>query len=476
MSIVHAGSTVTTSNSITIGDAPLSSATFTGTLPTNKFENQAIGAITGIASFVDTGDQDAVSDYTATINWGDSSTSAGTVVLGTPGVGSTLTVNAPTHTYTEEGTYTITVSIVHAGSTVTTSNSITILDPAINSAVFTGTLPTGKFEGQAIGTISRIATFVDPGDIDPTSEYLTTINWGDSTTSAGSVVLGTGADAGKLVVNAPTHTYSEEGSYTISVTITQGGATITATSSSPIAIADLALTSLTTSTLPTGKTENNVAITSGFVIATFTDPGDQDALSAYSAVINWGDGTTSLGTVNSLGSGNYNVTSPAKTYTEGTGTGTYTVNVTLQHDSLVQTTPNQTIAIADATIVNTSLTGTYTVTLASGGTFGVPPFTTNGPRTIATFTDNNPNAVASDFSYSINWGTGASHITGTPSYTFVKLGSTASASTWKLQVTGLTFNAKGTYSPIVTVTDVHGNGTSSYTFTVAVNKFKFTVN
>ena len=342
--------------------------------------------------------------------------------------------------------------------------------------MFTGTLPTGKFEGQAIGTISRIATFVDPGDIDPTSEYLTTINWGDSTTSAGSVVLGTGADAGKLVVNAPTHTYSEEGSYTISVTITQGGATITATSSSPIAIADLALTSLTTSTLPTGKTENNVAITSGFVIATFTDPGDQDALSAYSAVINWGDGTTSLGTVNSLGSGNYNVTSPAKTYTEGTGTGTYTVNVTLQHDSLVQTTPNQTIAIADATIVNTSLTGTYTVTLASGGTFGVPPFTTNGPRTIATFTDNNPNAVASDFSYSINWGTGASHITGTPSYTFVKLGSTASASTWKLQVTGLTFNAKGTYSPIVTVTDVHGNGTSSYTFTVAVNKFKFTVN
>ena len=44
-----------------------------------------------------------IGDFTATVNWGDSATSAGTVVsLGS----GNYRVDAPSHTYVEEGPYT----------------------------------------------------------------------------------------------------------------------------------------------------------------------------------------------------------------------------------------------------------------------------------------------------------------------------------------------------------------------------------
>src|SRR5260370_30670094 len=79
-----------------------------------------------------------------------------------------------------------------------------------------------------------------------------------------------------------------------------------------ITSAEQQLTTLATATLPTGKLEGaGIGAISG--IATFTDPagvGVETAAGDFMATINWGDTTTSTGTVVSLGSGNYRLDAP----------------------------------------------------------------------------------------------------------------------------------------------------------------------
>src|SRR5260370_41079544 len=80
------------------------------TLPAAGQEGAAIGAISGIATFTDPAGAEVVGDYTATINWGDGSTDTGTVVNSG---GNTFRVDAPDHTYAEEGSYTVNVTLKH---------------------------------------------------------------------------------------------------------------------------------------------------------------------------------------------------------------------------------------------------------------------------------------------------------------------------------------------------------------------------
>src|SRR5207249_3549397 len=102
-------------------------------LPPTGLEGAAVPAITGIATFTDpagVGVETPAGDFTATINWGDTTTDAGTVVsLG----GGNYRVDAPSHTYVEEGTYTVNVTLKHdALAAVTTPNqTIAIADQQI---------------------------------------------------------------------------------------------------------------------------------------------------------------------------------------------------------------------------------------------------------------------------------------------------------------------------------------------------------
>lgn len=458
----YANAASTSKVTFNISQLALTNPTFTNSVPTNIYENDPVGSINAIASFVDPGYQDPLNEYSAVINWGDSTTSAGTVVVGTAsitGYGSTFNVNAPSHTYAEEGPYNITVTIVHGSSSVQASGSITILDKPLANAVFTGVLPSGVNEGQATGAINRLATFVDTGDIDPTSEYVAVINWGDSTTSAGTVTVGTGGDAGKLVVNTTGHTYALYGSYTISVTIDHNGSIVSASSPSPIVIVDPPLTNLATNTMPTGLYETQS--TGALNVATFSDPGSADPLSSYVATINWGDSTTSAGTVVSLGSGNFKVTSSGHTYNSP---GTFAVNVTLTHNALSpQTTPSKNIVITDAPIVDTTQSAQYSKVK-----------NTNFTAVIATWNDYNPNAAVGDFQKTITWGTANVVVT------FANITKTGSGTdingkpyvTFSLSVL-VKFTASGQFTPTVVITDPETPISASNTFTST--KVKFTI-
>ena len=79
-------------------------------------------------------------------------------------------------------------------------------------------------EGVTTGTV---ATFTDANPNATASDFTATINWGDGTTTTGTVVAQNG---GGFAVDG-THTYADEGKYTVDVTINDvGGSTASATS------------------------------------------------------------------------------------------------------------------------------------------------------------------------------------------------------------------------------------------------------
>jgi hypothetical protein len=224
------GATATVNFSVTFTDLQVTNLA-TGALPAGKLEGAGIGAITGIATFTDPAGPESVSDYTATIHWGDSTTSTGTVVFVS---GNNFRVDAPSHTYAEEGTYTVFVTLKHdlLASVNTPSKTITIADASLTgySKTLTGT------HGVPLTNVV-VASFTDADPGGTRTDYTATINWGDGHTSSGtSVAIVYNSSTGRFDVQG-SHTYATSGNFKIIVTITDsGGSTVTVTD--PITIAD----------------------------------------------------------------------------------------------------------------------------------------------------------------------------------------------------------------------------------------------
>ena len=64
----------------------------------------------------------------------------------------------------------------------------------------------------------QVATFTHANAVEPTSAFKATINWGDNTTSAGTITL-----SGTTYTVTGSHTYSSNGSHLISTTVTETG-------------------------------------------------------------------------------------------------------------------------------------------------------------------------------------------------------------------------------------------------------------
>src|SRR5262249_56903406 len=118
----------------------------------------------------------------ATIAWGDNTTDTGTVV--SDGGGS-YHVTAPAHTYAEEGSFTLTVTVTHdLLPPVSGTATVSVADQQITGLV-AANLPATGLEGAALGAITAIATFTDPGGAEAVGDYAATVTWGDGTTPAG---------------------------------------------------------------------------------------------------------------------------------------------------------------------------------------------------------------------------------------------------------------------------------------------------
>jgi hypothetical protein len=299
---------------VSVADAPLSSLTISAIQAT---EGKGTGTLR-VATFHDANLAAPAADFTATITWGDGTT---TTVSGASGgivalSNGNFAVDAG-HTYAEEGNFTLAVQVRDdGGASASAARRLSVADAALASL---GLVNPHATEGKGTGTFT-VATFIDHNAAAAATDFTAVVRWGDGTTStvtgSGIVALG----GGRFAVLA-SHTYTESGSYTLSVqALDDGGASLAA--SLTLSVADAALASLSV---------QNPHATAGhgtgtFTVATFHDNNLAAPTTDFTAVITWGDGTTTTvpsADVVSLGNGNFAVRSD---HTYATA-GTYTLSV-----------------------------------------------------------------------------------------------------------------------------------------------------
>ncbi len=259
-----------------------------------------------VATATDADPNSTAAEYTASIDWGDGSSSAGTVSGPT---GGPFDISG-SHTYADEGTYAVTVTITDIDTPTnndTTTSTANVADAPLTAGTLT--LSNGV---EGVTPVNASFDFTDANPGGTTADFTATIDWGDGTTSAGVVAGGAGS------FNASgSHTYAEEGTYTVTVTVVDdGGSTTSASGSVTVADAPLAATCAAAPVSPqsfSAKTAN------------FTDADPNGTVSDYTATINWGDASSSSGTVAGPNGGPFSV-SGSHTYTS---TGVFTITTTI---------------------------------------------------------------------------------------------------------------------------------------------------
>lgn len=325
-----------------------------------------------VATFTDANTNRLLTDYSATINWGDGTITTG-IILPDGSGGFSVT---GTHSYGDEGTENVSVAISDPGSTITVASTAQISDLDTLSATAS---PVSGSEAAAFS--GAVATFSDTLPNTPASDFAATIDWGDGTVTAGAVT----ATAGIFTISG-SHTYLDEGSFTVKSSVQDVGGTASASVQSTASIADAdALTA-------TAVSVNAVAgQTFTAAVATFDDVNLAALAGDFAATINWGDSVTTAGVV-SGSNGKYTVTGTHAYATEGSDTAT--------------------VAIADDAPGTATASATATITVS-----GPPPVVSPTPFggaeqsalsvEVATFTQPGSSVGAGSYTATIAWGDGA---------------------------------------------------------------------
>jgi len=203
----------TDTQKVTVSDPPI---TAKGS-PVTAVEAAAFNA-QKVASFADPTSYSTAGEYSASINWGDGSSSAGTIVKTADGEFDVL----GSHTYAEEGTSPVTVTITdtdNPDNSATATTTAKIADAPIHAQGRSLITTPAAYSGP-------VATFTDEAN-GPIADFSATVNWGDGSSSAGTI---SGPDgSGKFTVSGA-HVYATTGPFKITVKVDdKGGSTDSAT-------------------------------------------------------------------------------------------------------------------------------------------------------------------------------------------------------------------------------------------------------
>ena len=189
-------------------------------IPVNAIQDVSFSGL--VASFIDTDPNAPLTDFStgnsgATIDWGDGSPATAGTVSQPGGTGTAFLVNG-SHIYAEEGVYLVTVNIVDLdGDTAITTTTATVVDAPLQA---TGGVVQGTEEILFSG---HVASFTDAELSAPLADFTTgggaTIDWGDRSAASSGIVTQPGGVGTPFVISG-SHTYREEGLYSVSVTIT----------------------------------------------------------------------------------------------------------------------------------------------------------------------------------------------------------------------------------------------------------------
>ena len=430
VTIDHNGTlaTIVTSHA-QVADAPISGVA----IPVFATEGAAFKGT--VAIFTDLDPNGTVTDYTATINWGDGSQSSGTVVANGASflVQAVDPVSGLSHAYAEEGSYAFSVTVKDAGgSTFTAYQTATVADAALSATGLTLTAP----EYPAFNGV--IANFTDQDPAGTASDYTASIFWADGVSTPGTVTqLVTAPGAPTMFTVSGTHTF-DEGTYPVNVVIKDAGGSTTSA---------VSILTITDSPLTAGAaTAINAIEGKPFTLqtGTFTDANLNATIEDFSASIDWGDGLTSSAIIGQRADGTFTVTG-THTYVEESAAGTpYAIKVSIKDIGGSTATDSATATVGDAPLTSqgSPINGVEGI--------GLNPLTT----TIATFTDSDPLGTASDFTAMINWGDGTAPTAGT----VVPTGTSPGGIIYSVNGSHI-YAEEGLYQTQVTVTDVGGSKT-----------------
>jgi VCBS repeat-containing protein len=168
-------------------------------------EGLASGTVV-VATFTDANPGATLADFTATINWGDGTAPTAGTVTETNGVFSV----AGSHTYADEGQFTVSTAISDDGGSK--ANPTSTVSVAEGDGLTPHALSFAATAGQSFS--GTMATFSDSDLATAAGDFTATINWGDGTSSAGTVTGGNGT----FTVSG-THNYSAGGIDAVTVSL-----------------------------------------------------------------------------------------------------------------------------------------------------------------------------------------------------------------------------------------------------------------
>jgi hypothetical protein len=262
------GASVKASSAAQVADAPLSGAG----AALVAVEGNAFSGV--VASFTDADPNAAAGNYSATINWGDGASSAGTV---SPNGKGGFDVSGQ-HSYAEEGSGVTSVTVTDVGGASTNVAGTATVGDAPLTATSVAVTATAGF--PFFGVLAR---FSDAHATAPMGDYSASTDWGDGSMTAGTIAAD--GHGGYTVTNG--HVYAKSGSFTVQTTVRDKGGS-SALLSTPVVVASRA---------PLTATGLTVKATEGVVfsgpVASFTDADRSTKASDFVATINWGDGSSS---------------------------------------------------------------------------------------------------------------------------------------------------------------------------------------
>jgi hypothetical protein len=429
VTISAASASTTLNDSAIVTDVPLTA----GPAVTLAANTGIVLASAPLGTFTSADPTASTSNFSAVIDWGDGATSIGAITQ-PAGLGTSFHVTG-SHAYTAAGTYAPLITISPAFGSSTTLNDSTIVTdvpltagPALSLAANTGI----ALASAALGT------FTSANPAAAASSFTAVIDWSDGNISTGTITQPGGVGTPFHVTGS--HTYTAAGTYAPLITISAAfGSTVTLNDSA--LVTDVPLTAGPAVSL---AANTGIALASA-ALGTFTSANPAAPTSNFSAVIDWGDGTTSTGSITQpAGLGTPFHVTGSHAYT---GAGTYAPLITISAATGSTTTLN-----ASATITDLPIT-------AAMNAFSAVQGIDTGTVVLATFTSLNPLATASDFTATLpagGWGDGlpAAPVT----LTIVPTGSTATSTSFEVTASH-TYAAPGALPLSLTLTTAAGAAT-----------------
>lgn len=409
------------------------------------------------ATFTDA-DGGPASLYTATIHWGDGTNRAGTILqdASTPSIFYVI----GSHLYQTPGSKPLTVTVAdHGGGTsttiiggipvtITSSPGVPVTSAPVPELVADASITvTGvnitATEAAPISATTTLATFTSSNPFATSANYTASIDWGDGSPIqlGGITSIGT-SPSGVTFSVAPTtpHTYTKEGTYPVTVTITTAAGTagiahsLAKVADGSIDVTGGTVTATAGTPIPTQQ------------VATFVDNGGAEPVNSYKIFINWGDGSTGPGFISS--------------FTVGVG-GVTTFVVSGHHIYTTPTTVPITGAVTVTTAGGTVGSNTFTATVHGlNANFGIIAVDEDQPLNnvvLATLSSNGgPPAQPSYYTATANWGDGTPITRLAVNSSFELIGSH-------------TYRESGVYPVVITVATTGNPNVLTFTRGIIVN-------